>query len=390
MSTNVDYFDYAATTPLDPIVFEAMMPYFSESFGNPSSIHRAGQRADAAVEASRRSVATQLNAKLDEIVFTSGATESNNLALRGIAFQRKENRGATTIYTTAVEHPSVHQTCTYLASQFGFSLEYLPIDSTGRIQVDLLPDVLHDDTALVSVVYANNEIGTVNPVAEIGSLCRARGIPFHTDAAQAANHLLLDVDQLNVDFMTLGAHKFYGPKGVGVLFHRHNHPFIASQTGGNQEYGNRAGTHNVPSIVGFGKALELARSLRNELTPRLESWRNEIIHGIEATIPASRLTGHRHQRLANHASFSFKGVDSNQLLAALDLAGYACSSGAACKTGNPEPSPILLALGLEPDWALGALRITLGRGTTKSMVDKFIGEFPEIMQRLRAQHHEST
>jgi cysteine desulfurase len=390
MSRNVDYFDYAATTPLDPIVLEAMMPYFSEHFGNPSSIHRAGQRAHAAVEASRRIVATQLNAQPEEIVFTSGATESNNLALRGIAFQRNKDLGATMIYTTAVEHPSVHQTCIDLASQWGFSLEYIPIDSTGQVRVDLLPDLLHGDTALVSVVYANNEIGTINPIAEIGGLCRARGIPFHTDAAQAANHLPLDVDQLNVDFMTLGAHKFYGPKGVGVLFHRHQQPFITSSTGGRQEYGSRAGTQNVPSIVGFGKALEITRSLCDELTPRLESWRNEIIHGIGANIPDCILTGHHRQRLANLASFSFKGVDSNLLLAALDVAGYACSSGSACKTGNPEPSPTLLALGLEPEWAQGALRISLGRGTTKPMVEKLIGEFPVIMRRLRSQYLEST
>jgi cysteine desulfurase len=384
MSSKFAYFDYAATTPLDPEVLKAMLPYFSEDFGNPSSIHAAGQRAESVVEQSRRSVAALINSGAEEITFTSGATESNNMALRGLALKQRELRGATRIFTTPVEHPSVLETCRQLEQHWGFKLGWLPIDTTGQVQADRLPDLLHEDVAFVSAVYANNEIGTINPISEIGALCRSRGIPFHSDAAQAANHLPLDVDQLNVDFMTLGAHKFYGPKGVGVLFHRQQKSFYAAQTGGSQEYGTRAGTHNVPAIVGFATALEIARKLQPELTPRLQAWRDEIIPSIEKTVPHSVLTGHREQRLANHISFAFKQVDSNQLLAALDLAGIACSSGSACKTGNPEPSPILQALGLEPAWTLGALRITLGRGTEERMIKDLLLSLPEVLTRLRS------
>lgn len=386
MSSRLRYFDYAASTPLDSDVLEAMLPYFTDNYGNPSSIHLAGQRAESAVEQARTSVASLLNCNTEEITFTSGATESNNLAIRAIAFKEREQRGATRILTTAVEHPSVLETCRQLEQQWGFSLEMLPIDGSGQVQIEQLPEHIRDDTALVSIVYANNEIGTINPITQIGALCRERGIPFHSDAAQSANHLALDVDLLNVDLMTLGAHKFYGPKGVGVLYHRQPAPFRAIQTGGPQEFGTRAGTHNVPAIVGFAKALEIADSMKSSLTPRLESWRDDIIKTLESTIPDSILTGHSHQRLSNHISFAFKDIDSNQLLAALDMAGYACSSGSACKTGNPEPSPLLRALGFDPAWALGPLRITLGRGSTESEVESLISTMPEILARLRSQY----
>jgi cysteine desulfurase len=386
MSREIAYFDYAATTPLDSEVLKVMLPYFSESYGNPSSIHYAGQRADAAVEQARDDVSTLLNANNEEVIFTSGATESNNLAIRGLAHQRKADIGATRIATTAVEHPSVFQTCRQLEAQEEYSIDLLPVDSDGLVQVGQLNEILRDDTALVSVVYANNEIGTINPIAEIGALCQERGIPFHTDAAQAANHLELDVEELNIDLMTLGAHKFYGPKGVGVLYHRGRESFIAAQTGGSQEFGNRAGTHNVPSIVGFAKSLLIARSMMSEFTPQMTIWRNAIIEATLANVPDGILTGHRQRRLANHVSFAFKNIDSNQLLAALDMAGFACSSGSACKTGDPEPSPILLALGIEAEWALGALRITLGRGSTESKVDGLLAALPDILNRLRSRH----
>ena len=386
MSSKFSYFDYAASTPLDPDVLEAMLPYFREYFGNPSSFHLAGQRAAGAVEQARSSVASLINCEAEEITFTSGATESNNLAIRGIALKEKEQRGATRILTTAVEHPSVLETCRQLEQQWGFTLEFLPIDSTGQVQIEKLKEHIREDTALVSIVYANNEIGTINPITHIGALCRERGIPFHSDAAQSANHLTLDVDLLNVDLMTLGAHKFYGPQGVGVLYHRQPTPFIVAQTGGSQEFGTRAGTHNVPAIVGLAKALEIARSLKSELTPRFEAWRDEIIETLETTIPDAILTGHRHQRLSNHISFAFKDTDANQLLAALDMSGLACSSGSACKTGNPKPSPVLLALGLDSAWAQGPLRITLGRGTTDSAVESLISSVPDILNRLRTKH----
>jgi cysteine desulfurase len=384
MSSKVAYFDYAATTPLDAEVLQAMLPFFSEDYGNPASMHIAGQRAEAAVELSRLEVAALINSRADEIIFTSGATESNNLALRGLALKEREQRGATHILTTAVEHPSVIETCRQLAQHWGFTLDWLPIDETGQVQIETVKTHLRQNTAFVSVIYANNEIGTINPVSEIGLLCRERGIPFHSDAAQAANHLALDVDQLNVDLMTLGAHKFYGPKGSGVLFHRNHQPLISSQTGGSQEFGTRAGTHNVPSIVGFAKALSIARALQSELTPRLTSWRDKIIASMENTIPDAILTGHHQERLSNHISFAFKDIDSNQLLAALDMAGFACSSGSACKIGNPEPSQNLLALGLEPAWALGALRISLGRETQMVSIDSLLSDLPTILARLRS------
>ncbi len=378
------YFDYAATTPLDPAVLQVMLPFFSDEYGNPSSIHHAGQRAEAAIEESRARVASLLNATPEEITFTGGATESNNLAIRSIARRRREDHGYTRIVTTPVEHPSVLQTCRDLESAEGFELELLPIDSTGRVLTDQLEDHLEDGTALVSVVYANNEIGTINPIEMIGRVCHARRIPLHIDSAQAANHLDLDVDKLKVDAMTLGAHKFYGPKGVGVLYHRKGLLLSPIQTGGSQEFGTRAGTHNVPSIVGFAESFEKARALQLELTPRLTSLRDRIIDTIPREVPDTILTGHRSHRLANHASFAIHGVDSNQLLAALDVSGFACSSGSACKTGNPEPSAILMALGLEPDWALGALRITLGRGTTDAQVEDLLRILPDIVARLRS------
>ena len=377
------YFYYAATTPLDPSVLQAMMPYFNDTFGNPSSIHQAGQRADAAVDRSRAKVAALIGADPFEITFTSGATESNNLALRGIAHQSKLTRGANRILTTAVEHPSVMQTCRQLEALEGFTLEFLPTDNEGRVQTQGLENVLQEDTALVSVIYANNEIGTVNPIAQIGALCRDRGIPFHIDAAQAANHLALDVNQLHIDLMTLGAHKFYGPKGVGVLYHRQQTAFTPWQTGGSQEYGHRAGTHNVPAIIGFATAFEIARDMLNEFTPRVSALRDQIIESIPQAIPDVVLSGSHEHRLANHVSFALKGIDSNQLLAALDLAGFACSSGSACKTGDPAPSPILLALGLDPDWALGSLRISLGRASTQPQVEDLVRALPTIVNRLR-------
>ena len=386
MPKEVAYFDYAATTPLDPDVLKAMLPFFSDSFGNPSSIHYAGQRAEAAVEQARSEVSTLLNANQYEITFTSGATESNNLVLRGLAHQRKAQTGATRLLTTAVEHLSVLRTCRQLETQEGYIVELLPIDSEGQVDVKQLSEYLREDTALVSAVYANNEIGTINPIAKIGTLCRERGIPFHTDAAQAANHLDLDVDELNVDFMTLGAHKFYGPKGVGVLYHRKYDPIISGQTGGSQEFGTRAGTHNVPSIIGFSESLQIARSMMSDFTAQIIPLRDKIIDTVLSQIPEVRLSGHRHHRLPNHASFVFKNVDTNQLLAALDVAGFACSSGSACKTGNPEPSPILLSLGYTPDWALGALRVTLGRKSSKIEVDAFLLALPSILERLRSEH----
>ncbi len=384
MSDERIYFDYAATTPVDPLVFAAMQPYFLESFGNPASVHLYGQKAEAAVETARETVARLLNCRPSEIYFTSGATESNNLALRGAALAARQEKGANHILISPVEHPAVAKTAAQLAQVFGFEMETLPVDEYGRVGLKELEKRLRPETAIVSAIYANNEIGTINAIEEIGSLCRERGITFHTDAVQAAAYLPLDVTALHVDMLSLGAHKFYGPKGVGALFGREGAPLIPTQTGGGQEGGIRSGTLNVPLIVGLAEALKIAREERDERSKDLRGLRDHLIDATLQNIPDARITGHPTERLPNHASFAFRGVDGNSLLAMLDVAGFACSSGSACKTGDPEPSDILLALGLEPDWALGSLRVTLGRYTTPEHIEKLSAILPEMVERARA------
>jgi len=377
------YLDYAATTPLDPRVMQAMLPYFSEKFGNPSSIHAFGQQADAALETSRQSVAQVLNCAKDEIIFTSGGSESDNLALRGVAFAERKRRNANHLLVSAIEHPAISRTAEQLAREFGFELEILPVDEFGRVDPDVVSARLQDDTAVVSVMYANNEIGTINAITEIGALCRRRGVPFHTDAVQAAAYLHVDVAALNVDLLSIGAHKFYGPKGVGALYVKKGTPIIPMQTGGEQESGLRAGTHNTPYIVGLAQALQLAQDERRERQEKLRPMRDRIMGRVLEEVPAARLTGHPTNRLPNHASFVFDGVDGNALLMMLDVAGYACSSGSACKTGDPEPSGVLLALGLPRSWALGSLRVTLGKDTTPQEVESFLSDLPGIIERVR-------
>jgi cysteine desulfurase len=377
------YFDYAATTPVDGRVLAAMQPYFRELFGNPSSVHAFGQQAEAALETARERVAGVLNCRPDEVVFTSCGSESDNLALRGAAFAARRERGANHLLVSPVEHHAVTRTAEQLAELHGFELELLPVDEYGRVAPQDVAARLRPDTAVVSVMYANNEIGTINPIAEIGQLCRERGVLFHSDAVQGAAYLTADVQQLNVDLLAIGAHKFYGPKGVGALFIRQGTPFISTQTGGSQESGRRAGTHNIPYIVGLAEAFSLTQTEREARTARLRPLRDRLIGQVLEEIPAARLTGHPAQRLPNHASFVFEGVDGNGLLMMLDLAGFACSSGSACKTGDPEPSKVLTALGLPRSWALGSLRVTLGEGTTVEDIDSFLEALPGTVERIR-------
>jgi cysteine desulfurase len=377
------YLDYSATTPVDPRVLEEMLPFFSQDFGNPTSIHQFGQAAEGAVENARQTISSWLNCGAEEIVFTSCGTESDNLALRGVSLQARETRGANHLLISPVEHAAVTKTAEELAAHFDFEVEYLPVDQYGRVNPQSVQERLRTDTALVSIIYANNEIGTVNPIPEIGAVCRKAGIPLHTDAVQAGAYLDLDVRALNVDLLSLGAHKFYGPKGVGALYIRRDLDLLPVQTGGSQESARRAGTHNVPYIVGMAAALEIAQSERLAAYRRLSGLRDSMVDGILKTIPGARLTGHPDQRLPNHASFVFSGADGNSLLMMLDLAGYACSSGSACKTGSPEPSSVLLALGLEPDLALGSLRITLGRWTDDQQIETFVHRLPEIIAQNR-------
>lgn len=379
------YLDYAATTPLDPRVLEAMLPYLREEFGNPSSVHGFGRRAEKAVEGARRTVAETLGCDPDEIIFTSGGSESNNLALRGAAFAAREQRGATHLITAPTEHEAVLATMHQLRDHFGFTLTELPVDRTGRVEPAEVARALRPDTALMSVMTANNEIGTLQPVAEIAALCRERGVLFHTDAVQAASQLDLDVRELGVDLMSLGAHKFYGPKGVGVLYVRRGTPLLPTQTGGAQERGRRAGTSNVAYIVGLAEALRITAQEREMHNARFAALREYVIAGVLSNVPESRVTGHRLERLPNHASFVFRHVNGNDLLMHLDLAGIAASSGSACKTGDPRPSGVLLALGLEPEWALGSLRITVGRGTTEAHVERLVATLPKVVEKLRAE-----
>ncbi len=377
------YLDYAATTPVDPRVLDAMMPYFSASFGNPSSVHRYGQQAEAAIESARETVASALNCRADEIVFTSCGSESDNLALRGASVAMREKNGANRILTSKAEHHAISKTAEQLEKYFGFEVKWLDVDPDGIVQPQTIERAINDQTALVSVMYANNEIGTINPIRDIAEVCHRHHVLFHTDAVQAAAYLDVNVKDLGVDLMSLGGHKFYGPKGVGALYVRKGTPLIPSQTGGGQENGRRAGTQNVPYIVGFAEALRLTVEKREQRIAHVQLLRDQIIGAVLEMIPESRLTGHMKTRLPNHASFVFKNMDGNLLLTLLDAAGFACSSGSACKTGNPEPSEIMDAIGLSREWGLGSLRITLGVHTTAEQIDSFIKTLPSIIEKAR-------
>jgi cysteine desulfurase len=378
------FLDYASTTPVDPSVVDAMMPYFNQSYGNSSSIHYYGQQAEHALESSRQVVADLIGAQPREIIFTSCGSESDNLALRGVAFAERRQRGAAHILISSVEHHAISNTADQLQDLHGFEVEKIPVDQHGMVSLDEIASRIRQDTAIVSVIHANNEIGTINPIEEIGEICRTRGVPFHTDAVQGAAHLPVNVETLNIDLMSIGAHKFYGPKGIGVLYVREGTPIFPVLTGGGQENNLRAGTHNTPYIVGLATAFELAQEGHQDRLDHYLSLRDQIINRILDIVPSSKLTGHPVQRLPNHASFVFKGVDGNTLLMMLDAAGYSCSSGSACKTGDPEPSDVLLTIGYSRDWALGSLRVTLGQMTSSNEVEGFLETLPKLIQQVRA------
>ncbi len=377
------YLDYAATTPLDPRVLKTMLPYFDEVFGNPSSVHRYGQQAEAVVDSARETVAAALDCHPTEIIFTSCGSESDNLALRGAALSMRQKTGAKWLLTSKAEHHAVSKTAEQLKKLYGFQVEWLELDKHGVVTPEAVEKVICNETAIVSVIYANNEIGTINPIKEIAEVCRHHGVLFHTDAVQATAYLPVNVQSLGVDLMSLGAHKFYGPKGIGVLYVREGTPLVPSQTGGGQEFGLRAGTQNVPYIAGFAEALRLAEEERASRAATLVPIRNRIIGTVLEEIPNSRLTGHPEKRLPNHASFAFKGVDGNLLLTLLDAAGFACSSGSACKSGDPEPSEVMEAIGLPKEWGIGSLRITLGVGTTPAHADALLKAMPRLVEQAR-------
>ena len=381
------YMDYSATTPVDSRVVDAMSPYFSASFGNPSSVHRYGQVAESAIDSAREIVASILHCRPDEIIFTSCGSESDNLAIRGAAYAMREKTGAKWILASRAEHPAVTKTLLHLEKYEGFLIEWLDVNEHGMITPEIVSKAICNNTAIVSVMYANNEIGTINPIKEIAEICRANHILFHTDAVQAAAYLPVNVKSLGVDMMSLGAHKFYGPKGVGALYVRKGTPLISHLTGGGQEFSLRAGTQNVPYIVGFAEALRLANEEREQRIAHVKPLRDRLIGTVLETIPDSQLTGDLESRLPHHASFAFKDVDGNLLLTLLDSAGFACSSGSACKTGNPEPSEVMNAIGLSRNWGLGSLRVTLGRDTLPEHVESFLQVVPSLVEKARKLNH---
>lgn len=379
------YMDHSASTPVRAEVLEAMQPYFAEFYGNPSSIHGVGRRAGVALAQARRTIAELIGAKPNEIIFTGCGTESDNAALRGIALARRQATGAKRIVTLPIEHKAVLYTAQDLADHFGFELTLVPVDSDGLVAVEDVARALGDgaDVAVVSVMAANNEVGTIQPVAEIGALCQECGVPFHTDAVQAAGKLPLRVDDLHVDALSTSAHKFYGPKGVGFLYLRGGTPFLPYMTGGSHENGRRAGTENVPFIVGMAKAFELAEAERDQENARLQVLRDQLIGGILETVEGARLTGSPTQRLAGHASFVIQGVEAEGVLIALDLAGVAASSGSACTSGSHRPSHVLEAMGVPAADAVGGLRLSLGHSNRPEDVTYLLERLPQIVGQIK-------
>jgi cysteine desulfurase len=383
MTDRIIYLDHAATTALDPQVFEAMQPYFTQQPGNPSSIHQAGRAALQALDDARELVAAVLGANRKELIFTSGGSEADNLAIKGVALAQQRLGKGKHIITSAIEHHAVLHAVEYL-QQFGFEATILPVSKQGLVRPDDLRAALRSDTVLVSIMYANNEIGTIQPVAELGAICRERGALFHTDAVQAAGSLTLDVNALNVDLLTLTAHKLYGPKGVGVLYARRGVPLLPQINGGGQERQRRAGTENVPGIVGMGVALNLAEERRTWYAQHCTTLRDRLIDSMLGTIPDTHLNGDREQRLPNNANLSFGGVEGESLLLLLDQEGICASSGSACTSGSLEPSHVLLALGLSHDDALGSVRFSLGKDVTSEDIDRVLAVLPKMIEQLRS------
>lgn len=377
------YLDYAATTPVDERVLQVMLPFFNQSFGNPSSIHRFGQKAENAIEAARETVAGVLKCRPDEIIFTSCGSESDNLALRGASLAMRRTKNRKKILTSQAEHHAVSRTAEQMAEMLGFEIEWVKVDEYGMVLPGTITKSIDQNTALVSVMYANNEIGTINPISEISEICHGKGAILHTDAVQAAAYLPVHVNSLGVDLLSLGGHKFYGPKGVGALYVRKGTLISPVQTGGSQEFGLRAGTQNVPYIVGFAEALRLTEIEREIRTAHVKPLRDRIIGTVLESIPDSKLTGHPDLRLPNHCSFVFKDVDGNLLLTLLDSEGFACSSGSACKTGNPEPSEVMNLLLLPSEWGLGSLRISLGKDSSVEDIEKFLNYLPRLVEKAR-------
>ena len=375
------YLDYAATTPTHPLVLKAMLPWFTDGFGNPSSIHSFGQEAKGAIEEAREKVAQLIGAKSNEIVFTGSGTEADNFAIKGVAYA-KEHEGKH-IITTAIEHHAVIETCKFLEKR-GFKVTYLSVDRDGLVDLGEIKKAITDETILISVMHANNEIGTIEPIQEIARITKDREICFHTDAVQTVGHLPVDVDELKVDLVSISAHKFCGPKGVGALYIRKGTRIVPFMHGGEQEHGRRASTQNVPGIVGFGKACQLAQQEMGQEKERLETLRDKLINGILNRIDHVHLNGHPTQRLPNNVNISLEFVEGESILLNLDLVGIAASTGSACSSSVLEASHVLLALGLPHESAHSSLRLSLGQETTEKDVDYVLEKLPQIVNKLRA------
>lgn len=393
---NKIYLDYAATTPVDKEVLKEMLPYFSEKFGNAMSIHSFGQEALQAIDAARAKIANFFNAVPSEIIFTSGATESNNLAIKGVlrSYYSKQEHAKTKphIITTAFEHHCVLDSCKSVFKDGLAEVTFLPIKKDGTIDIKELQKAIRPNTILVSVMYVNNEIGTVQPIDKIGKIIKKINsaknekefrLIFHTDATQAVNYLDCDVNSLGVDLLSMSAHKIYGPKGVGILYVRKGTAIRKVQDGGDQEYKMRAGTHNVPGIVGLGKAIELVQKNKHRDSEKIKKLRNYLIEKVLREIPNAKLNGSKIKRSPNNANFTFKYVEGEGLLLSLDMEGIACSTGSACSSGALSPSHVLLSIGLKPEQAHGSLRLTLSKYTTKQEIDTTVKKLKSIVDRLR-------
>jgi cysteine desulfurase len=376
----VIYLDHAATTPTDPEVVQAMLPFFTDRFGSASTLYSIGKESKAAVEEAREKVALPIGARPEEIYFTSGGTESDNWAIAGAALAN-EGKG-NHIITSKIEHHAVLETCHFLEKR-GFEVTYLPVDADGLVDPDDVKKAITDRTVLISIMHANNEIGTIEPVEEIGSIARERKIIFHTDTVQTVGSIPVDVNSIGCDALAISAHKLYGPKGVGAMYLRKGTKIQRFMNGGGQETNRRAGTHNVPGIVGLGKAAELAREKMDETIPRLVSLRDKLIDGIFERIPDVRLNGHRTQRLPNNVNVSFEGIEGESIILLLDMHGICASSGSACTSGSLDPSHVLMALGMRHEQAHGSLRLTLGRENTEWDVKNVLEALPVIVERLR-------
>lgn len=377
------YLDHAATTPVRPEVVEAMLPYWTEFYGNPSSVHRFGREASRGLQMARETYAELLNARATEIVFTGCGSESDNLAVRGVMLSAKASGAGNHLVTCAIEHKAVLETAKQLRDLHGIELTVLPVDRYGRIDPKDLEAAIRPDTVLISIMAANNEVGTLQPIQAIGELARRHGILFHTDAIQAAAVTAWDLQAMPIDLMSLAPHKFYGPKGIGVLYVKEGIELIPSLTGGGQEEARRAGTENVAYAVGAAEAFRLAMAEREQTVAHYRNLGERLIDGIEAALPDTCiLTGHPQERLPQSASFAFRHISGNDLLIHLDMAGIAASSGSACLTGDPKPSSVLSALGLGQEWTGGGLRLTVGRQNSMAHVDYVLQVLPTMVQKL--------